>query len=295
MKQRNIFLIDGATGSELERRGVDTSMPLWSARAIIDAPEILKQIQAEYLNAGAQAITANTFRTHERSLAKAGMGDRAKELTRKAVEIARSACDENNSDAIVYGCVAPLEDCYSPELTPDIAICKEEHSQIIQHLVESGADLVLIETMCSEKEVIAAAEAAEKHAKDKWAISFCLSNDETGILLDGTPISDLVTAVEGAQFVGINCFPATTLETEVKHLRNLLPADMEIAAFGNVGYANKEIGWINTDAVEPNKYASYAMSWIDAGATIVGGCCGTTPQTIRAIHTSLENRGICLG
>ena len=94
MTLRNIFLIDGATGSELDRRGVDISMPLWSARALIEAPEppkILKQVHLDYLNAGAQAITANTFRAHKRSLAKAGIGDQAKELTQLAVAIARSA------------------------------------------------------------------------------------------------------------------------------------------------------------------------------------------------------------
>ena len=291
MKPKNIFLTDGATGSELDRRGVDTSTSLWSARAIIDAPEILKQVHLDYLDAGAQAITTNTFRTHERSLAKVGIGEQAKKLTQKAVEIAHSARDKSNPDAAVYGCVAPLEDCYRPELAPDITMCKEEHGQIIQHLVEADVDLVLIETMCSAHETIAAAKAAEEHATDNWAISFCLSISEVGVLLDGTPISELVTVIEGAQFVGINCFPATTLETQIRHLRSLLPDEIEIAAFGNVGYANTDGGWVNTDAIEPDRYASYAMNWISAGATIIGGCCGTTPETIEAIHSALKNHG----
>ena len=86
-----ILLLDGATGTELDRRGVDISLPLWSARAIVDAPQILQDIHSDYLAAGANVITANTFRTHRRSLAKAGLGDQAGALSRQAVEIAKRA------------------------------------------------------------------------------------------------------------------------------------------------------------------------------------------------------------
>jgi homocysteine S-methyltransferase len=288
MTQRNIFLIDGATGSELDRRDVDISMPLWSARAIIDAPEILKEVHLDYLGAGTQAITANTFRTHQRSLAKAGIGDQAKELTQRSIAIARSACDEVKPDALVYGSVAPLEDCYSPELAPDMEACKQEHGQMIQHLVEAEVDLILIETMCSAREAIGAAEAAQAHAPNAWAISFCLSKDGLGFLLDGTHISEVIPAFDGAQFVGINCVPAPMLADQVQHLRQLLPDDIPIAAYGNVGYADDEGGWVSTDAIDPNRYATYAMDWIQAGASIVGGCCGTTPATINAIHSALK-------
>jgi S-methylmethionine-dependent homocysteine/selenocysteine methylase len=287
MKQRNLLLIDGATGSELDRAGVDIGMPLWSANAILEAPEILKQIHIAYLEAGAQAITANTFRTHERSLTKVGMGNRAEELTAKAVEIACSARDEVNSDAAVFGSVAPLEDCYSPELAPASEVCEREHGQLIRHLVNAGVDLVLIETMCSAGEVCAASVAAMENT-EHWAVSFCLQQKGVGILLDGNPISEFVPALTHARFVGINCYPATELAEQVKHLCSLLPEDMPIAAYGNVGYTDKDGGWVSTDAIEPAKYASYAMDWIDAGASIIGGCCGTTPATINEIQFSLN-------
>ena len=106
----------------------------------------------------------------------------------------------------LWGGVAPLEDCYSPQLAPDARICREEHSSIIRHLVDAGVDLVLIETMCSAHETIAAAEAAMQHAHDAWAISFCLSsNGDIGYLLDGTPISQLLPSLGEARFIGINC------------------------------------------------------------------------------------------
>jgi S-methylmethionine-dependent homocysteine/selenocysteine methylase len=280
------FLLDGATGSELDRLGVDVGMPLWSANAILEAPEILKQVHIAYLEAGAQAICTNTFRTHERSLAKAGMGDRAEELTHKAVEIARHARDEVNTDALVFGSVAPLEDCYSPELAPLPKVCEEEHAQMIKHLVNSGVDLVLIETMCSAGELCAASIAAMEHTDD-WAISVCLQQDSVGTLLDGNPIAEFIPALARARFMGINCYPATKLAEQVTYLRSIAPTHMPIAAYGNVGYADVDGGWINTDAIDPNIFAVYAMDWVKAGASIAGGCCGTTPKTIAAIKSKL--------
>ena len=283
-KSESIFLIDGATGSELDRAGVDVGMPLWSAHAILEAPEILKQVHISYLEAGAQAISTNTFRTHERSLAKAGMGHRAEELTTKAVEIARSARDEVNTDALVFGSVAPLEDCYTPKLAPLSDVCEQEHGQIIRHLVNAGVDLVLIETIGSAHEAVAAAKVAE----GEWAMSLCMQTDVLGTFLDETPLTNVIQAFEHASFIGINCYPATKLAQQVKHLRSIAPNEMAIAAYGNVGHADDEGGWINTDAIDPNIFAEYAMDWVQAGASIVGGCCGTTPKTIAAIQNHVK-------
>ena len=121
-------------------------------------------------------------------------------------------------------------------------------------------------------------------APGKWAISFCLTSGDTpGTLLDGTPLARLIPQLDGARFIGINCIAATELGEQVRHLRSLVDSTVPIAAYGNVGHPDDERGWINTDAIDPERYAAYAMEWIDAGASIVGGCCGTTPATVAAI------------
>ncbi len=283
------LLLDGATGSELERRGVDISLPLWSANAIINAPGVLGEVHKAYLDAGAQAITTNTFRTHHRSLAKAGMGAHAIGLTNAAVDIAQRARDETNPRAMVFGSVAPLEDCYSPHLAPDEVTCREEHTQLITSLVESSVDMVLIETMCSMREVRAAVAAAQEVAPGRWGISFCLSPG--GTLLDGTGLSVIADVVSGAQCVGVNCVGASMLGDHVRSLRAALGTEMRIAAYGNVGFADAHGAWVSTDAVEPERFADYAMQWIDAGANIIGGCCGTTPATIAAMRHRIDNAG----
>jgi homocysteine S-methyltransferase len=284
---RNVMLLDGATGTELDRRGVDVGLPLWSARAMLEAPDVLESVHRDYLSAGAEAVTTNTFRTHRRSLAKEGFGDRAEALTREAVSIACRARDAVAPEAMVLGSVAPLEDCYSPELAPDADACRREHSSLMAQLVDAGVDLVLVQTMSSAHESLAAAQAAQEHAPECWAISFCLAAGDPGMLMDGTPLSDVVDRLDGARFIGINCVAATVMEAQIRHLRGLVDDDVVIAACGNVGYADDEKGWINTDAIEPAVYAHHAKSWVEAGAGIVGGCCGTTPATIRAISDSL--------
>ncbi len=103
MSTTPLLLLDGATGTEFDRRGVDIGMPLWSAQAIFNAPDVLKEVHASYFEAGADAIITNTFRTHQRSLAKVGMGDHAEELTHQAVSIACDARDAVKPEAMVLG------------------------------------------------------------------------------------------------------------------------------------------------------------------------------------------------
>ena len=284
-----ILLLDGATGTELDRRGVDISLPLWSARAIVDAPQILQDIHSDYLAAGATAITANTFRTHRRSLAKAGIGDRAGALSRQAVEIAKRARDEHKPDALVLGSIAPLEDCYRPELSPEDSVCRREHAEMIEFLVDGGVDLLLIETMNNVAEARAAITEAQHHAPGKWIVSFCLRNEgEPGILLSGESVTQLNDELSEAFAVGVNCTAAHVTASHVGQLREILPENVRIAAYANIGYADESGNWISTDAIDPQRFAQYAKQWIDAGATAVGGCCGTTPGTIRAIAALLR-------
>jgi homocysteine S-methyltransferase len=283
-----ILLLDGATGTELDRRGVDIALPLWSARALLEAPDVLADIHRDYLEAGAGAITTNTFRTHRRSLARAGFGDRAAELTRRAVEIARQARNAHKPGALVLGSVAPLEDCYRPDLAPEAEACRAEHAEMIGCLVEAGVDLILIETMNNLAEAIAAADAARRMAPGKWMLSVCTKpQGPPGVLLSGEPATPLLDRADNAYAIGVNCVAAPDLEAQVRFLAEALSPGARIMAYANVGYADEAGNWISTDAVDPARFAAHARRWVGAGATIVGGCCGTTPDTIRRMAAIL--------
>ncbi|HJW84596.1 MAG TPA: homocysteine S-methyltransferase family protein, partial [Anaerolineae bacterium] len=162
---RELLILDGATGTELARRGVDTGLPLWSANGLIRAPDVVRAIHADYVRAGANIITTNTFRTHRRNLAHAGLDHRARELTHLAVQIARDAIQLSNhppnQPLFVAGSMSPLEDCYSPDRVPPDDQLRAEHCEIAEHLAEAGCDLLLVETMNTIREATLAAEAAK--------------------------------------------------------------------------------------------------------------------------------------
>ncbi|MHC4427345.1 MAG: homocysteine S-methyltransferase family protein [Planctomycetota bacterium] len=285
-----MLLLDGATGTELDRRGVDVSLPLWSARACLEAPEVLESIHRDYLEAGAGALTANTFRTTPRTLAKAGIGDQAAELTRLSVEIARRVCVSVNPRALVLGSVATLEDCYRPDLAPNEATCRREHETHITALVESGVDYLLIETMNNLAETRAAIAAARSLHPGRWLVSFCLrSEGPPGVLLSGESLEGLLADLDDAWAVGVNCVAAPTVEAQVVLLAGC-PSVARVAAYANIGHADEAGNWVITDAVEPKRYAEYALRWRAAGASVIGGCCGTRPATIRAVAEALEAR-----
>src|SRR5213594_3714774 len=141
-------LLDGAVGTELARRGVDTTLPLWSARALFDDAglETLVRIHEDYARAGAEILVTNTFRTTPRALGRAGRGDSWRDANRRAVESARAGAAERDHDrpggvCLVAGGIAPLEDCYSPDLVPPRVDCLAEHRRQVELLAGLGVDL----------------------------------------------------------------------------------------------------------------------------------------------------------
>ena len=131
-KKENLYYIEGAVGTEILRRGFPTKLPLWSAQVLFENPELLKNIYKDYIAAGADIITTNTFRTQRRTLEKVGKGNETENINRLAVDIAVDARKESSVDRPVYiaGCMTTLEDCYRPDLVPSQSDLEKEHSMI---------------------------------------------------------------------------------------------------------------------------------------------------------------------
>src|SRR5947199_10355411 len=135
------LVLDGALGTELEGRGVNTSGKSWTARGLVSHPDLIFRVHKEYLWQGADIITANTFRTNPRALKDTGLD--AEALTKKAVRIARRARRDRMRDNQVAGSIAPVEDCFSPDLVPasDAALI-EEHRLMARWLDEARVDII---------------------------------------------------------------------------------------------------------------------------------------------------------
>jgi len=279
------LLLDSAMGTELERRGARSQLPLWSAWALLESPSLVLAVHRDDLEAGADILTANTFRTHRRSLEKAGKRRRAEELTRQAVELARRAAGESARPILVAGSLSPLEDCYRPDLVPDDGMLWQEHGQQARLLHEAGADLILAETHNTIRELVAAVRAARETGLPVIASAV---TDGKGRLLSGEPIEEAAEALSPLrpEVLAINCVPAQSLLPDLQRLSEASPA-APLAAYGNLGPPTGPGGTVFSGHIEPDEYAWLAKQWIAVGARIVGGCCGTT-----AAHTAAVRRMI---
>ncbi len=287
LSQSSKLILDGATGTELNRRGVDTGLPLWSANALLTDrdSQILQQIHEDYLRAGADIVTTNTFRTHRRALAPSGNAARALELTRRAVDVARAAIAAVDAETpkFIAGSISTLEDCYRPDLVPTDAELLDEHSDRILHLIECGADLILIETINSIREAVIMAKLAVITGAPV-VVSFVCNRE--GRILSGETLTEAAHQLLplGIHALGVNCGPTPDLAKPLAELRQACGADFPLIAYGNIGYADDEVGWVNTDSEDPKNYCQHAAHW---DVKIVGGCCGTTPEHIRQLNLEL--------
>lgn len=300
-----VLVLDGAMGTELKRRGIPTPLPAWSSHALRIDPEAVLAIHLDHVRAGADLITANTFRTTRRALAKAGAGNDAAHLTSLAVRLARKAASDTPPprcqvlDAVsgipasgfsrpvhVLGSLAPLEDCYSPDLVPDAGTLAREHAEHAARLAEAGVDAILVETMNTRREAVAAVRAARATGLPVLA-SFVASS--RGQLFDGEPLASLVPALLDAGIVAllVNCTPVATTGRVVPELRRLA-GSTPIGAYANIGFPHPDEGWEFAEGTPPAAYARHAAAWIQEGARIVGGCCGTTPEHIAAVRALVD-------
>ena len=292
------LLLDGATGTELQRRGVDTSLPLWSARALLEARDVLHMIHADYVAAGADIVTTNTFRTHRRTLTRAGVGERTRELTQLAVKIAREAAQQADRPVLVAGSISPLEDCYSPQLVPSDGELWVEHAEMAHDLAQAGCDVLLVETMNTIREAVIAARCAAATSlpvcvsfvaglgglpPDKIDQAMMAESLAALTLLSGESITDAVQAVQRWRpaVILINCVPLACIDRAFAELRAAHRGP--IGLYANVGHADDRVGWTLTDEVRPAAYAQQARQWLRQGAAIIGGCCGTTPDHVAAL------------
>jgi S-methylmethionine-dependent homocysteine/selenocysteine methylase len=282
------LVLDGALGTALDDRGADTSAPLWSGRAPLDRPILLAAIHAEHAEAGADLLTACSFRTTRRAFAAAGRPDgQWRDAALAAVSIARRAAEPTG--ALVVGSIGPLEDCFRPDLSPGAREAEPEHFALASQLVDAGVDALLLETFPSAAEATAAARAAARAVGPRGKIPFGASfvTREDGALLSGEPLGEAAAAIVdlGASFVGVNCVPPGFVETALEILLRHSPAP--IAVYANLGRAEPGQGWTRSAHLEPEAYAALAERWARRGATIIGSCCGSTPAHTRAIARTI--------
>ena len=272
-----MIVLDGATGTELGRRGVDTRTPLFSAAALLDARgmETLRGVHLDYARAGAQVVTANTFRTNPRKA-----GARFEEMTRAAVRAARA------SGALVAGSMAPVADCYLPELRPLPDVALREHRQLAEALAAAGCDLLLVETVAAADEGLAAVQAACATGLPVWVSAMAMPD---GRMRSGDDLGAFFRAAAeaGARAALINCVPCDGVDLG---LDAAAASGLPFGGYAHMGEVDAAAGWPKTPVLTPAEYARRAARWLERGALILGGCCGTTPEHVAALAALTAER-----
>ncbi|QXE87198.1 bifunctional homocysteine S-methyltransferase/methylenetetrahydrofolate reductase [Geomonas nitrogeniifigens] len=275
---QGVLIGDGAIGTMLYAKGVAPEANFEHLNLV--RPELVLELHREYLAAGAQVIETNTFGANCAKLSAIGLGGKVAEINRKGAQIARSAVD--GRDLLVAGSIGPLGRGKS-ELSPEqVADCFRVQSAA---LAEGGVDLLILETFSELDELLAALAAAKETGLPVVAN---LAFGEGGRLPGGTSAESaaLRLAAAGADVVGANCGagPLELLAT-VKRIAAVCP--LPLAAYPNSGFPEYLDGRY-IYRTTPEYFADRAEELVAAGASLVGGCCGTTPEHIRVMAGRLQ-------
>ena len=282
-----LVILDSAMGTELKERGEDISLPLWSAGPLLSNPDMVREIHIENIDAGADLITTNKFRTQKRTMEKAGFKlnelsyeSTAKELTLEAVELAAEAFLIAGDHVLIAGCSAPVDDCYRPDLVPDTDTLCTEHYEHIMNLEEGGVDLHLAETMMTIKEISAVLNQLHKSGREYMISLLCRNENE---LYSAEPVSEAMNIINkfSASAVLINCIHPASAEAILRNLKQL--TDLPLGVYANVGNPEKKNGEVFEKEVTVHQYYKFAKKWKELGVKIIGGCCGTDPSYIKKI------------
>lgn len=298
------LIADGALATELEARGCNLDDPLWSAKVLLERPELIRDVHRDYFLAGANIATTASYQATPQGFAARGMTqNEALELVGLSVRLADEARQEYRADhpdagpLLVAGSVGPygayLAD--GSEYRGDYSLTpgqfKDFHAARIAALVDAGVDVLALETLPSFAEAEALLALSREHGVDAW-VSFSL-RDGTHIS-DGTSLADVAQLVDGqpgVAAVGVNCVPIHLVGPALAALRR--HTDKPLVAYPNSGetYDSATKTWSGAldgdggaaGGAAPPTLAAGAAEWLARGAQILGGCCRTTPADIAAL------------
>lgn len=298
VRAHGLVILDGALATELERYGCDLDDPLWSAQVLIEAPHLIKRVHLDYLAAGADCITTATYQATFSGFAGRGISAaESTDLMRLAVNLAVAARDEwwsvmdhrsGRPKPLVaasigsYGAFLADGSEYTGNYDLDHLQLQDFHRSRLEVLAESSADLLAFETIPSLREAEALASLLNEFPAARAWLS--LSARDGHLTSHGEPVTDCVRRLaryDQIVAVGINCTSPAYIPELVAAMH--AETNKQIVVYPNSGetYCADEHSWHGTTPTA--SFTAQAQAWYRAGARIIGGCCGTTPQDIRSL------------
>ena len=290
-----ITLLDGGMGQELIARSGDAPTPLWATQVMIDHPGLVQAIHADYFAAGATMATTNTYALHHDRLAGTPAANRFAALHAQALAEARAARDAAGQGRLA-GSIGPLGASYRADVGPEHDTAIRLYAEVAR-IIAPQVDVILGETIATLAQARALLQAALPTGRPVW-LSVTVDDRDGTRLRSGEPVAELAAiARDGAAAVLANC---SAPEAMAAALESLSAADLPFGCYAN-GFQQITDDFLKdkptVDALQarpemvPELYADFAEHWVRQGATIIGGCCETTPAHIAAIAQRLTDKG----
>lgn len=295
-----ICILDGGMGRELHRRGAPFRQPEWSALALTEAPDIVRETHLDFIRAGAQVITTNAYAVVPFHIGATRFAQEAEKLAATAARLAREAVQQSGKNVAVAACLPPLFGSYRPDLFDE-----QSARDIILPLINGQkhqADIWLAETQSSIAEARFIRQMLPENDGKPFWLSFTLNDDAQHaepILRSGESVHEAVQAAAELNVAALlfNCSYPEVMAEAVRVARSVLP-DLPIGVYANAFAAedegtadlpaNADLSAMRQDNL-PEHYLNWAQIWLQAGATMVGGCCGIGPEHIATLARALQS------
>ena len=301
------LLVDGGLGSELRRRGFALDARAWSAPAALTDFGLLRSIHSDYIAAGAEVISTNTFAAARFVLDAAGLGERTEEVVRRTVAAAREARDASGRDVAIAGSMSCLPPSFDPHRYPPASKESDAYRELAELLAMEGVDLIELEMLEDTEHAARACAAVRATGLPIWlGVSCRLSDDGALVAFDypETPLGRVLDALlpYAPDAVNVMHSPPGAVAPALRAIgarsRGVVGAYPELEG-GVTGFATERAATpgdaspvgarARRATLSPTELAAFASYWIGAGARIVGGCCGATPSHVRALRAAIDS------
>jgi len=285
MRAGQCLLIDGATATEMERRGVPQLKNAWNGGGAISHPAILKDIHKSYIKSGAEVIISNTFATCKHILEDAQEADNFHKLNSSAIKIAKSACSEmGKENVLVAGGISYWS---FTGKNPDLKKLKSNISEQAHIMTDAGADLLILEMMVDIDRMLITLEASKETNLPVWVGLSCKRNKKNQMcLLNGEPLK---VAVQNLAGLGVDVL--NIMHTDVNYVDECLTvlSSEWTGLKGVYAHSGKMVGteWTFNEVISKKEYSIFVSDWMKKGINLVGGCCGITTNHMHFIACEL--------
>ena len=293
IEQDAMVVIDGATGTELQRRGVPMDEIAWSGAAVLSHPETVREVHADYIRVGAEVVISNTFGSTRQMLEPAGYGECVETVNRRGIELALQARDRVAAGPVaVAGSLSAMppgfdRDAYFP---PQREL--ESYREAVGILASAGADLIALEMMEDAVHAERAMQAALESGLPVWLGVSCKRASDGRLTGFGQADTELEAVLEvllpmGPSLVNIMHTHVDVVPAALELIRDRWKGPLGV--YPESGYFTRP-NWQFVDVIRPDQLVVKASAWAQAGARLLGGCCGTGPEHISALVKAIPER-----